>query len=78
MNYIKKSFTVSAPASKIYADNWERTFRTPAIPELEVHFTDEQWGDTLCPTCKCLKGDGPFCSNSFHVDVDDAGLPRTP
>lgn len=27
MNYTKKSFTVGAPGTKSYADNWERTFR---------------------------------------------------
>lgn len=27
MNYTKKSFSVTAPGTQAYRDNWERTFR---------------------------------------------------
>lgn len=29
MKYASKSFSVSSPGTKEYADNWERTFRGP-------------------------------------------------
>lgn len=29
MNYTNKSFSVTSPGTKEYADNWERTFRAP-------------------------------------------------
>jgi len=28
MNYTKKSFTITQPGTKTYADNWEKTFRS--------------------------------------------------
>jgi hypothetical protein len=28
MNYTKKSFTVTQPGTKTYAENWEKTFRS--------------------------------------------------
>lgn len=36
MNYTKKSFSVNAPGSKTYADNWERTFRGGPEPLLKT------------------------------------------
>lgn len=32
MNYTKKSFSVTAPGSQQYRDNWERTFRGEVEP----------------------------------------------
>ena len=53
MNYTKKSFTVNAPGTKTYADNWEKTFRT-AVPESYEDATGERryWEDET-PKCSC-------------------------
>lgn len=60
MNYTKKSFSVTGPGTKTYADNWERTFRRlPDGPEVP--------SEPLCATCGHVRADGPFCSNSFHL-----------
>lgn len=40
MNYTKKSFSVTSPGTKTYAENWDRTFRgTGAFP---IMATDEE------------------------------------
>ena len=35
MKYTQKSFSVASPGTREYADNWERTFRSPS-PELQA------------------------------------------
>ncbi len=46
MNYSRKSFTVATPGTKSYADNWERTFRGEAAPDVwEGRWTGPNWDD---------------------------------
>lgn len=56
MNYTKKSFTVTQPGTKSYADNWEKTFRP--MP-----------GERLCCVVD-LNGDA--CAKRATMDLGDA------
>ncbi len=74
MKYTQKSFSVSSPGSKSYADNWERTFRPAESGEVRI-FASSTAADThyppdpepifcppsepLCGTCGRLAEDGP-------------------
>ncbi len=44
MNYTKKSFSVTGPGTKSYADNWERTFRKKAELETKLEPVFEAGG----------------------------------
>jgi hypothetical protein len=63
MNYTKKSFSVNAPGSKSYAENWERTFRgelkpTPCCGTMERK-VDMATGTVLCSECGSVLAQEP-------------------
>jgi len=61
MHYTKKSFSVNAPGSKSYADNWERTFRRPLTGERE---------------CAAVDLRGASCGLNAVADFGDVDTPR--
>lgn len=54
--FTQKSFSVTGPGTKEYADNWERTFRGPVEKRPQI-----------CPTCGRLPYiASPLCESAYH------------
>ncbi len=88
MNYVKKSFTVTAPGTQSYADNWEQTFRrTPTSPnctkcgvELDLEGVEQDL-EGLCIDCIPGPDDVPVvclaCHDSHQMVLNNRDVPCT-
>lgn len=66
MNYEKKSFSVSAPATQEYRDNWEKTFQK----EAEIRYV------SACPP-QCGWFDCGLCREAGYLSADGFTVIRT-